>query len=93
MGWKWNPSNETIHIYYKVIWEHKYMKEYQKIFQNFLSPFYKFILCTPTSCMTKKEINVIKRIGYWYLMDHGTYIIVYGAKNSPLYSLGLYQTN
>jgi hypothetical protein len=24
MGWKWQPSNEPIHVYFKVIWEHKY---------------------------------------------------------------------
>jgi hypothetical protein len=24
MGWAWKPSDPPIHIYYKVLWEHKY---------------------------------------------------------------------
>jgi hypothetical protein len=33
--------------------------------------------------MTDKAIIIIKRIGNWYLMEHGTYIRVYGAMKSP----------
>jgi hypothetical protein len=33
--------------------------------------------------MTDKEITVIRRIGDWYLMEHGTYIRVYGAMKPP----------
>jgi hypothetical protein len=33
--------------------------------------------------MTEKEIAIIKRIGDWYLMEHDTYIRVYGAMKSP----------
>jgi hypothetical protein len=54
MGWKWKPSDESIHIYCKVLWEHKYKMEYQKICEHFLAPLYEFIFCTPTPCMTDK---------------------------------------
>jgi hypothetical protein len=33
--------------------------------------------------MTDKVLVVIKRIGYWYLMEHGTYIRIYGAMKAP----------
>jgi hypothetical protein len=33
--------------------------------------------------MTNKAIIVIIRIGDWYLMEHGTYIRIYGAKKPP----------
>ena len=44
---------------------------------------YELTFYTKTPCMTNKAIAVIKRIGDWYLMDHGTYIKVYGATKSP----------
>jgi hypothetical protein len=93
MGWAWKPTDTTIHIYCKVLWEHKYRTKYQKIYEHFLAPLYEFIFCTPTPCMTDKEIVVIKRIGDWYLMEHNTYIRVYGAMKSPIFFLGLYQTD
>jgi hypothetical protein len=37
----------------------------------------------PPSCMTDKAIVVIKRFGDWYLMEHGTYIRIYGMMNPP----------
>jgi hypothetical protein len=33
--------------------------------------------------MTDKAITVIRRIGDWYLMEHGTYIRIYGAMKPP----------
>jgi hypothetical protein len=33
--------------------------------------------------MTDKEMEVIRRIGDWYLMEHDTYIRVYGAMKPP----------
>jgi hypothetical protein len=33
--------------------------------------------------MTDKDMKVIRRIGDWYLMEHRTYIRVYGAMNLP----------
>jgi hypothetical protein len=86
MGWKWKPSDEPIHVYCKVLWEHKYITKYQNICEHFLAPLYEFIFCKTTPCMTDKAIAVIKRIGDWYLMEHGTYIRVYGATKPPIFS-------
>jgi hypothetical protein len=83
MGWKWKPYNEPIHVYCKVIWEHKYITKYQKIYEHFLAPLYEFISYKKTPCMTDKSIAIINRIGDWYLMDHGTYIKFYGATKPP----------
>jgi hypothetical protein len=33
--------------------------------------------------MKDKYIAVIRRIGDWYLMDHGTYIRIFGAMKPP----------
>jgi hypothetical protein len=47
---------------------------------------YEFIFCKTSPCMTDKYIMVIKRIGDWYLTEHGTYIIVYSS-TKPLHLL------
>ena len=28
LGWKWNPSLSSIHVYYKMLWENKYKEDY-----------------------------------------------------------------
>jgi hypothetical protein len=33
--------------------------------------------------MTNKALAVIRRIGDWYLMEHGTYIRIYRATKAP----------
>jgi hypothetical protein len=33
--------------------------------------------------MTNKALEIVWKIGYWYLLKHGTYIRVYGATKSP----------
>jgi len=43
MGWTWKPSDPTIHTYYKVLWEHKYRTQYQKICEHLLAPLYESI--------------------------------------------------
>jgi hypothetical protein len=83
MGWAWKPTDPPIHIYCKVLWEHKYMTEYHRICDYFLAPLYKFIFDSPTPCMTDKALAIVHKIGDWYLMEHGTYIRVYGATKSP----------
>jgi hypothetical protein len=40
MGWAWQPTKLPIHVYYKVLWEHKYHTEYQKICEKFLIPIF-----------------------------------------------------
>jgi hypothetical protein len=83
MGWSWFPVDVVIHIYCKVLWEHKYQTNYQRIYEHFLAPLYEFIFCTSPPCMTDKAIIVIRRIGDWYLMEHGTYIRIYSAMKPP----------
>jgi hypothetical protein len=83
MEWSWLPTDVTIHIYFKVLWENKYCIEYQIICEHFLTPLYEFIFCTTPPCMTNKAIALIRRTGDCYLMEHGTYIRVYGVMNLP----------
>jgi hypothetical protein len=83
MGCKWKPLDPTIHIYCKILWEHKYRTKYQKICEQFLSLLYKFIFYAMTPCMTDKEIVVIRRIENWYFMENGTYIRVFDTMNPP----------
>jgi hypothetical protein len=83
MRWIFLPTDVVIHIYCKVIWEHKYRTYYQRICEDFLAPLYKFSFFTSPHCMKDKAIEVIIRIGDWYLMEHDTYIRIYGAMKPP----------
>jgi hypothetical protein len=83
MGWSWKLTNPPIHIYCKVVWEHKYRTAYHKICYYFLAPLYQFIFDSPTPCMTDKALEIVQKIGYLYLLEHGTYIRVYGATKAP----------
>jgi len=40
IGWEWQPIDLPIHIYCKVIWEHKYKKKYHNFFYHFLVPLF-----------------------------------------------------
>jgi hypothetical protein len=83
MGWSWLPIDASIHNYCKVIWEKKCQKNYQSIYEHFLSLLYGFSFCTSPPCMTNNTIAITRRIGNWYLMEHGTYIRIYGAMKPP----------
>jgi hypothetical protein len=43
MGWAWQLTDPSIHIYCKVLWEHKYRTKYHKICEHFFAPLYEFI--------------------------------------------------
>jgi hypothetical protein len=83
MGWLWKPSNPTIHVSCKVLWENKYHIKYRRICKHFLAPLYKFIFHTTPPRMTDKSIVVIRIIEDWYLMDKNTYIRVYVPMKPP----------
>jgi hypothetical protein len=47
MGWAWKPTDLSMHIYCKVLWEHKYMMKYHMICDHFLAPLYELIFYAP----------------------------------------------
>jgi hypothetical protein len=83
MSWmKW-PTKPPMHIYCKVLWDHKYRTRYHRIFDYFLAPLYEINFDSPTPCMTNKALEIVRKIGYWYLMDNVTYIRVYESTKDP----------
>jgi hypothetical protein len=79
MGWEWNPSDPLIHIHCKLLWGHKYIFEYQKIYKEFIIPLYEILFYKLMPFMTGKCLTIVGRVGYWYLFEYGTYIRVYGT--------------
>jgi hypothetical protein len=59
MGWAWQPSNPPIHIYCKVLWEHKYRTKYHKICDHFLAPLFHLIFDSPAPCMMDKAQAIV----------------------------------
>jgi hypothetical protein len=83
MGWAQKPTKLFIHIYNKVLWEQKYKTKYHMIYDQFLSPLYELIFCTSAPFMTDKALEIIQKIGDFYLMEHKNYIILYRATKAP----------
>jgi hypothetical protein len=94
MGWAWQPTDPSIHIYCKVLWEHKHRTDYHNICNHFFPPLYEFIFCAPAPCMTKKALSIIKKNrrlvcnGTWYLYQN-----IWSYQSSPSAPQGLSPTN
>jgi hypothetical protein len=63
MGWAWKSSDPPIHVYYKILWEHKFCCEYQRICDQFFIPLFQLLFCEPAPCMPNKSHTIIGRVG------------------------------
>ena len=43
LGWRWEPSLPSIHVYYKMLWENKYKEDYEWIFNKLFSTLYEVL--------------------------------------------------
>jgi hypothetical protein len=82
MGWAWKPTELPIHVYCKVLWEHKYHTKYQKICEKFLFPYFSYCSAHPHPSYSEKDQTIVGRIGIGVL-KYDTYIICYSAMKSP----------
>jgi hypothetical protein len=48
-----------------------------------MPPLYELIFFTPPLCITDKASAVIKRIRDWFLLEHSSYIRIYGSMKYP----------
>jgi len=75
-------SDLPIHFYFQDLWEHKYRVYYHNIFDHFLIHLFQLLLCSPTPCMSEKAMEAIKKIGDWFVLDNGNYIMIYESTKS-----------
>jgi hypothetical protein len=68
-----------IHVYFSILWENRYKKSYTLICDEFIA-LINFIVfkkeCPRLSATAKK---IVAKVGHWYLDEHSTYIMVFGA--------------
>lgn len=83
MGCTRSPNQPLVHVYCKVLWEHKYMHNYPDICDQFHSLVYELIFCKQHPRLTNEAIEVLKIIGDWYMYERSTYIRIYGVTNAP----------
>jgi hypothetical protein len=58
-----------IHVYYHILWEHKFKIHYTNICEKFIAPMYKIIFCKLARCMTEKAMQAIGEVGDWYVTN------------------------
>ena len=54
LGWKWNLSLSSIHVYCKMIWENQYKEYYVRICNGSFAPIYQIIFGKEAPCLSLK---------------------------------------
>jgi hypothetical protein len=83
MGWKMQPSDPPIHVYFQDLWKHKYRIHYHNICEHFMTPLFHLLLYSLALCMLEKPTQAISKVGDWYVLEKGIYIRFYGATKAP----------
>ena len=52
LGWKWNPSLLSIHVYCKMLLENRYKEDYDIIYDGLFSPIYHILFGKEPSCFS-----------------------------------------
>ena len=60
LGWKWKPYLSSIHVYYKMLWENKYTKDYELICNGLFATIYQILFGEEAPCLSPEGLNIIK---------------------------------
>lgn len=82
MNWEWR-SSPLVHVYCLEIWKIKYKYDYETICNSFISTLCFILTCEPTPCMLQGAMDVVSKIGDWYISSSRLYIHIYGSTKSP----------
>ena len=83
LGWKWEPSLPSVHVYCKMICENKYNKDYELICNGLFSTLYQVIFSEEAPCLSLKGQKIVKEYGDWYMTPDGVYIRISGSTKPP----------
>ena len=54
MGWKWDPSKSSIHVYCKILWENKYNEDYERICNGLFTHIHQVLFGEEDSCISSE---------------------------------------
>ena len=74
LGWKWEPSLLSVHVYCKMLWENKYKEDYELICNGLFSTLYQIVFGEEAPCLSLEGKKIVKEYGDWYMTPDGVYI-------------------
>ena len=86
LSWKWEFSLPSVHVYYKMLWETKYIDDYEMICTKLLPTLYQVLFGEEAPCLSPKGQAIVKEYGDWYMTPIKVYIRISRSTN-PLHWL------
>ena len=83
LEWKWELSFPSIHVYCKMLWENKYMEDYDQIYNKFFPTLYQTLFEEETPCLSPEGHAIVKELGDWYMTMTRVYIRIAGSTKPP----------
>ena len=83
LGWKWESSLPSIHVYCKMLWETKYRDDYEMIFNKLFLTLYQVLFSEKAPCLSLEGQAIVKEYGDWYMTPIGVYIIISRSTKPP----------
>ena len=83
LGWKWEPSLPSMHVYFKMLWEKKYKENYELICNGLFSTLYQAFFGEEVPCLSLQGKKIVKEYGDWYMTPEKEYIRIYGSTKPP----------
>ena len=83
LGWKWESSFPSIHVYCNMLWETKYKEDYEVICSKLFPTLYQVLFSEEAPCLSPKGQEIVKSYGDWYMTPIGVYIRILGSTKLP----------
>ena len=83
MGWKWDPSQPSIHVYWKIVWENKYKDDYERICNGLFTHIHQVLFGEEAQCISLEGQTLVQKYGSWYMTPDGVYLRMIGSTKAP----------
>jgi hypothetical protein len=83
MNLRWHVAELSVHVYFNILWENRYKKDYTLICDEFIARIHFIIFKKECPRLSAKTNKMLEKAGNWYLDERSTYIRVFGAIEAP----------
>lgn len=83
LSWKWESSLPSVHFYYKMLWETKYIEDYEMICKKSFPTLYHVLFGEEAPCLSPKGQEIVREYGDWYIAPIRVYIRISGSTKTP----------
>ena len=86
LGWKWEYSLPSIHVYFQMLWEIKSKEDYEFICNGWFPTPYQVCFNEEAPCLSPRGKKIVKEYGDWHMTPDRAYIRIIGS-TKPLHWL------